>query len=30
MPKLGTTVEYKDKNGKDKTFVVEGMESFFT
>jgi hypothetical protein len=30
MPKLRHTIEYKDKNGKDKTFVVEGMESFFT
>ena len=30
MPKLRHTIEYKDNTGKDKTFVVEGMETFFT
>lgn len=30
MPKLSHTINYKDKEGKDKVFVVEGMDSFFT
>ena len=30
MPKLAHTIDYKDKEGKDKVFVVEGMDSFFT
>jgi hypothetical protein len=30
MPKLRHVVDYKDNTGKDKTFVVEGMDSFFT
>ena len=30
MPKLAHTINYKDKEGKDKVFVVEGMDSFFT
>ena len=30
MPKLTHTINYKDKEGKDKVFVVEGMDSFFT
>tara|TARA_B110000977_G_scaffold157343_1_gene200375 strand:- start:226 stop:933 length:708 start_codon:yes stop_codon:yes gene_type:complete len=30
MPKLSHTIEYKDNLGNDKTFVVEGMDSFFT
>jgi hypothetical protein len=30
MPKLRHVIEYKDKKGKAKTFVVEGMDSFFT
>jgi len=30
MPKLTHTIQYKDKNDKDKEFVVEGMDSFFT
>ena len=30
MPKMKHTIPYKDNNGKDKDFVVEGMESFFT
>jgi hypothetical protein len=30
MPKLSHSINYKDKEGKDKVFVVEGMDSFFT
>jgi hypothetical protein len=30
MPKLAHAIDYKDKEGKDKVFVVEGMDSFFT
>ena len=30
MPKLSHTINYKDKDGNDKVFVVEGMDSFFT
>lgn len=30
MPKLSHSISYKDKEGKDKVFVVEGMDSFFT
>ena len=29
MPKLRHTMPYKNKNGDDKTFVVEGIRSFF-
>ncbi len=30
MPKLRHEMNYRNKNGDDKTFVVEGMRSFFT
>ncbi len=30
MPKLKHVINYKDNTGKDKEFVVEGMDSFFT
>ena len=30
MPKLRHEMNYKNKNGDDKTFVIEGMRSFFT
>jgi hypothetical protein len=30
MPRLRHEIEYKDKNGKTKKFVIEGMETFFT
>ena len=29
MPKLRHEMKYKNKEGKDKTFVIEGMRSFF-
>ena len=29
MPKLRHEIKYKNKNGNEKTFVVEGIESFF-
>lgn len=29
MPKLRHEMKYKNKNGEDKTFVIEGMQSFF-
>jgi len=29
MPKLRHEIKYKNKNGTDKTFVIEGMKSFF-
>jgi len=30
MPKMKYSIPYKDSTGKDKSFTVEGMESFFT
>tara|TARA_B110000503_G_C7146366_1_gene413166 strand:+ start:39 stop:740 length:702 start_codon:yes stop_codon:yes gene_type:complete len=30
MPKLRHTMPYKDKDGNDKNFVIEGIRSFFT
>jgi hypothetical protein len=30
MPKMKYSIPYKDNTGKDKSFTVEGMESFFT
>lgn len=30
MPKVRHVHKYKNKDGKDKTYVVEGLESFFT
>ena len=30
MPKLRHTMPYKDKEGNDKNFVIEGIRSFFT
>lgn len=30
MPKLRHELKYKNKNGDDKTFVIEGMKSFFS
>jgi hypothetical protein len=29
MPKVRHEMKYKNKNGKDKTFVIEGMRTFF-
>lgn len=29
MPKLRHEIKYKNKNGKEQTFVIEGMETFF-
>lgn len=29
MPKIRQEVKYTNSNGDDKTFVVEGMRSFF-
>jgi hypothetical protein len=29
MPRLRHEMKYKNKNGEDKTFVLEGMQSFF-
>jgi hypothetical protein len=29
MPKLRHELKYKNSNGKDQTFVIEGMETFF-
>ena len=29
MPKLRHEMKYKNNNGNDKTFVLEGMQSFF-